>query len=206
MYGYVQTSEHITSSPCPIWGASSQGWGAAWPRSRARAFGAGASSPAVAVVPECTQQFVTLEHCYDRWLSNNARFKCEPKAAFSAFFLIEHVFGQLGLLKAGLSKTVLGPFTIRFDTFGGSPVFARNAWFKGCAANLQQDQAVSLDCLSLDLEALPFPCPSGSRGKEPAGSLLPSSACSRSWPSVCTERPGFHSQGAECRAGSQGKV
>lgn len=98
----------------------------------------------MAVVPVCTKQFVTLEHCYDRWLSNNARFKCEPKAAFSEFFLIEHVFGQLGLLKTGLSKPVLGPFPIQFDTFAGSPVFARNAWFKDCDVNLQQDQAVSL--------------------------------------------------------------
>lgn len=102
----------------------------------------------MAVVPVCTKQFVALEHCYDRWLSNNARFKCEPKAAFSDFFfLIEHVFGQLGLLKSGLSKPVLGPFPIQFDTFAGSPVFARNAWFKGCAANLQQNQAASLSGL-----------------------------------------------------------
>lgn len=166
----------------------------------------------MAVVPVCTQQFVTLEHCFDRWLSNNARFKCEPKAAFSEFFfLIEHVFGQLGLLKTGLSM----PFPIQFDTFAGSPVFARNAWFKGRVLNLQQDQAVSLAYLSPDLEAfppLPMPqlqpnrFPIGSHGKEPAGSLLPSSACSRSSPSVCTERPRFHSQGTEPRAGSQGGV
>lgn len=131
------------------------------------------------------------------------------------FFLIEHVFGQLGLLKSGLSKPVLGPFPIQFDTFAGSPVFARNAWFKGCAANLQQDQAAFLSGLlfsrpggtPLPLSQLqPNHFPIGSRGKEPAASLLPSSVCSRSWPSVCTERPGFHSQGAEPRAGSQGGV
>lgn len=108
----------------------------------------------MAVVPVCTQQFATLEHCFDRWLSNNARFKCEPKAAFGegvvfcflGFFLIEHVFGQLGLLKTDLSM----PFPIQFETFAASPVFARNAWFKGWAANLQQDQA-----------GLPFSRPGG---------------------------------------------
>lgn len=62
-------------------------------------------------------------------------------------------------VRAGLSKPVLGPFTIQFDTFAASPVFTRNAWFGGCAGNLQSDQAVSLACLPPGLETFPFPPP-----------------------------------------------
>lgn len=108
-------------------------------------------------------------------------------------------------LRAGLSKPVLGPFTVQFDTFAARPVFTRNAWFGGRAGNLQQDQAVSLACLSLSLERFPLPWsqlqpnhfPFRGSGKEPAGSLLPSSACSRSWPNICSDLPGFHMRGAQ---------
>lgn len=59
----------------------------------------------MAVVPVCTQQFVTLEHCFDRWLSNNARFKCEPKAAFSDFFFF--FFTRTCLWSAWLTKKLV---------------------------------------------------------------------------------------------------
>lgn len=39
--------------------------------------------------------------------------------------------------------------------------------------------------------------PLGSGGRQPAGSLLPSSACSQSWPSVCSELPACPVQGAQ---------
>lgn len=39
--------------------------------------------------------------------------------------------------------------------------------------------------------------PLGSGGRQPAGSLLPSSACSQSWPSICSELPACPVQGAQ---------
>lgn len=114
----------------------------------------------MAAVPVCAQRFVPLVHCCDRWLSNNASFKCEPKAAFTGFFFNGTSLWSTWLSgRAGLSKPPLGPFNIQFDTFAVSPVFTRNAWFRERAGNLPQDQAVSLACLPAGLETLPFSHP-----------------------------------------------
>lgn len=152
----VQASEHITHSSCHTQ-ILQLGLGCwltplRWQVQSIRA--------AVAAVLVCAQRFVPLVHCCDRWLSNNARFKCEPKAAFSGFFLNGTSLQSTWLSgRAGLSKPPLGPFNIQFDTFAASPIFTRNACFRGRAGNLPQDQAMSLACLPAGLETLPFTHP-----------------------------------------------
>lgn len=121
---------------------SCQGWGglAQW---QVRGFLCWGLIPDVAAVPGRPQCSVTLARCCDRWLSNNARFKCKPKGAFSDFFFI--FFLNATSRSAWLSATsVLGPFSIRSDTFAVSPVFTRNTWLGGGAGNPQHDQAASL--------------------------------------------------------------
>lgn len=95
------------------------------------------------------------------------------------FFFIEHAFGQLGLLKADLSKPVLGPSPFSLTLLLQAQFLHRTPGSKGCAANLQQDKAVSLACLIPDLEALPFPCPSCSL------TTFPSEAVGRSLQVLC---------------------
>lgn len=64
---------------------SRQGWGglAQW---QVQDFLCWGLIPDVAAVPGRPQCSVTLARCCDRWLSNNARFKCKPKGAFIEFF------------------------------------------------------------------------------------------------------------------------
>lgn len=82
-------------------------------------------------------------------------------------------------VRAALSKPVLGPLTIHFDTFAASPVFTRNARFGDCAGNLRRDHAVSLACLPPRLETSPFHRPSCSL------TAFPSEAEGRSLPVLC---------------------
>lgn len=85
---HVQASEDITSSWCPTLPPRSFMPGLGRPCSVA---GPGLSvlrphprRGCGAWVLSCS---VTLACCCDRWLSNNARFKCKPKGAFSEFFI-----------------------------------------------------------------------------------------------------------------------
>lgn len=93
VHARVQAVQQVTSSQCPTRTPTSlrTGLGKCCPCSSSRATAISLRwglSPSHA----CTQCFVTLLHCWDRWLSNNARFKCKPKGTFDDFFFLNNHF------------------------------------------------------------------------------------------------------------------